>query len=543
MSSERLPDAKPPFSVYALADSAWNRVADAALRTSWAPLARLAEAAVVALMQKIRVGQLCVLTNSHVYTFPIANDDGDATRADLKAEIRVINDTFWVRLCAMSDLGFAEAYMYGDVECDDLVTLFEMFLENREKLSNLNSSVSYLFTLPQKITSYRFLNTIGNSRSNISAHYDISNDMFAGFLSEDMTYSCAIFPELDGDLTDEKGARNPWSGSQGLKRVLPTHFLPPSPPSSEPSDSQADVMETTHMPLDINATIQLNEVDPLYVAQINKLQHIIDKLHIPSASASGSVRVLEIGSGWGALAIRMAQQFPHVEIDTLTLSSAQKELAEQRISAAGLTDRITVHLMDYRNMPAQWEGSFARFVSVEMIEAVGREFLEDYWRIADWALQKKGAVGVVQVITIPEARFERYIREIDFIRKWVFPGGFLPTLTFLMSTLASGSKGSLIVESVSNIGPHYARTLREWRRRFVERFENVVVPALQKEHEIRSGGKGKKVLGRDEIEVFKRKWIYYYCYCEVGFTTRTLGDHVITFMREGNQDYGCDVYE
>ena len=148
---------------------------------------------------------------------------------------------------------------------------------------------------------------------------------------------------------------------------------------------------------------QLNEEDPLRAAQINKLQHIIDKLHIPPSSTSGSVRVLEIGSGWGALAIRMAQQFPHVEIDTLTLSSAQKDLAEQRIAAVGLTDRITVHLMDYRKMPAEWEGYFARFVSVEMIEAVGREFMEDYWRVADWALQKKGAVGVVQVITIPEA--------------------------------------------------------------------------------------------------------------------------------------------
>ena len=150
-----------------------------------------------------------------------------------------------------------------------------------------------------------------------------------------------------------------------------------------------------------------------------------------------------------------------------------------------------------------------------------------------------------------------------------------------MSTLASGSKGTLIVDSVSNIGPHYAQTLREWRRRFVERFENVVVPALQKEHELRRGEKGKKVLGRDEIEVFKRKWICNYRLQVFGFlvvvdnsvfqiitVTVKLGlrrgrwvvcipelfiinictkfglvDHIITFMREGNQDYGCDVYE
>ncbi|KAF8968978.1 CFS1-like protein [Flammula alnicola] len=538
-----LPDAKPPFSVSSIADRAWNCVAETAFRASWTPIARLAEAAVVALMQNITVGQLRVLTYSHIYTFPIPDPGTVSKNANpgLKAELRVVNDAFWVRLCAMSDLGFAEAYMYGDVECDDLVSLFQIFLENRENLSSLNSRLSYLFTLPQKITSYRFLNTISNSRSNISAHYDISNDMFSGFLSEDMTYSCAIFPELDGDLAGEKSVQSKWSGGQGLKRLSSMHALPPSPPSSDPGDAQQEML---HFPEHTNEYPQGPESDPLFDAQICKLQHIIDKLHIPPPLLSGApVRVLEIGTGWGALAIRIAEAHSHVEIDTLTLSSAQKVLAEQRIAARGLGNRIRVHLMDYRNMPAEWEGRFARFVSVEMIEAVGREFLDEYWRVVDWAMERKGAVGVVQVINIPEARFERYIREIDFIRKWVlFPGGFLPTLTFLMSTLTDGSKGRLIVESIENIGPHYARTLREWRRRFIQKFEAVIVPALQKEYALRSH-QSSKVLGREEIEVFRRKWLYYYCYCEVGFTTRTLGDHIMTFMREGNREYGCDVYE
>jgi cyclopropane-fatty-acyl-phospholipid synthase len=153
------------------------------------------------LMENITEGQLRVLTYSHIYTFPAPLIDSEHPERGSKAELRVANDVFWVRLCAMSDLGFAEAYMYGDVECDDLVSLFhvcsigscsnwamidfsifQIFLENRENLSNLNSKLSFLFTLPQKITSYRFLNTIGNSRSNISAHYDISNAMFSGML-------------------------------------------------------------------------------------------------------------------------------------------------------------------------------------------------------------------------------------------------------------------------------------------------------------------------------------------------------------------------
>ncbi|KAF8904107.1 CFS1-like protein [Gymnopilus junonius] len=449
-------------------------------------------------MQKITIGQLRVLTYSHIYTFPIPEPGNDTNpsrsnpRPDLKAELRVVNDSFWVRLCAMGDLGFAEAYMYGDVECDDLVALFQMFLENRENLSNMDSPISFLFTLPQKLTSYRFLNTIGNSRSNISAHYDISNDMFAGFLSEDMTYSCAIFPDLDGDVVEGKDNQNQWSGGQGLKRLSRTLSLPPSPPSSEPSETPSELLaipsqanEYSHPSRGVGYPSPSE--DPLYAAQILKLQHLIDKLHIPPPSASGAlIHVLEIGTGWGALAIRIAQQYPHVLIDTITLSSAQKDLAEQRISAEGLGDRITVHLMDYRNMPPEWKGRFSRFVSVEMIEAVGREFLERYWQVVDWAMEKKDAVGVVQVISIPEARFERYIQEIDFIRKW------------------------LIVESIDNIGPHYARTLREWRRRFVDRFEAVIVPALQKEYQTRreaAGLKGVETLGRDEIEVFKRKWI------------------------------------
>jgi len=121
----------------------------------------------------------------------------------------------------------------------------------------------------------------------------------------------------------------------------------------------------------------------------------------------------------------------------------------------------------------------------------------------------------------------------------VFPGGFLPTLTLLLGSLESGSKARLIVDSVVNIGPHYARTLREWRRRFLARFDSVIVPALNREYPDVMGGQR----GLREIEVFKRKWMYYYCYCEVGFTTRTLGDHIITFTREGNISYGCNVYD
>ncbi|EEB97689.1 hypothetical protein MPER_02942, partial [Moniliophthora perniciosa FA553] len=234
---------------------------------------------------------------------------------------------------------------------------------------------------------------------------------------------------------------------------------------------------------------------------MNKLKHIISVLRIPPSSNT-PFRVLEIGSGWGSLSILLAQTYPHVHINTLTLSTQQKSLAEERILAQGLQDRITVHLMDYRSMPKEWEGVFDRVVSVEMVEAVGREYLQTYWDKINFCLHPIRGIGVVQSITIPEARFERYIREVDFIQKWIFPGGFLPTLTLLLTTLQAGSNGTLTIDSVDNIGPHYARTLREWRRRFLEGFEEVIRPALVKE--LGKGAIGKE---EDEVEVFKRKWI------------------------------------
>ncbi|KAF4599518.1 Vacuolar fusion protein mon1 [Pleurotus pulmonarius] len=443
--------AKHPFSVTGLADRAWNRIREAAFNTGWAPMTRFAEMAVVSLMERITVGELRVLTLSNVYEFRDPHSD---SQSPLKAELRVVNDVFWVRLCTMGDLGFAEAYMYGDVECDDLVSLFMIFLENRENLSNLDSRLSYLFTLPQRLTSHRFLNTIGNSRSNISAHYDISNDMFTGFLSEDLTYSCGIFEDLDGDHR-KFGNQTQWSGGQGLKRI-----------------QQSERVNRD----DGNGTATINGKDELYDAQIRKLRHIFEKARILPGH-----RVLEIGSGWGSMAMFIARNSPTTTVDTITLSIQQQELAMERIKEAGLDDRIRVHLMDYRNMPPEWEGSFDRVISVEMIEAVGFEFLEKYWSVVDWALKRKGGVGVVQVITIPEA---------------IFPGGILPTLSLLFQTMEKGSGGRLIVDSVSNIGPHYA------------------LPALKKEYpDVMTGRNGRFP---DELASSS-------CYCEAGFTSRTLG--------------------
>ena len=215
-----------------------------------------------------------------------------------------------------------------------------------------------------------------------------------------MTYSCGIFKDLDGDTRRKNTSANKWTSGQGLESLLePQKTLPLSPPFSQPETPA----ESDQIPLDGIVTFHRNgeTEDELKTSQIRKLQHIIKKAGIRDGN-----RVLEIGSGWGFMAITIAQQYPNVTVDTLTLSVQQQSLAQDRIRALGpdIADRITVHLMDYRAMPAEWEGVFDRVISVEMIEAVGHEFLERYWSVVDWAMKKKGGVGVVQVITIPEAR-------------------------------------------------------------------------------------------------------------------------------------------
>jgi cyclopropane-fatty-acyl-phospholipid synthase len=305
----------------------------------------------------------------------------------------------------------------------------------------------------------RSTNTLSNSLLNVSAHYDISNEMFAAFLSKDMTYSCAIWKSV----------------------------------------SSADEVEET-----------------LEAAQMTKLNRFIDGAHIKPTD-----HVLEIGTGWGSFAIQAVRK-TGCRVTSLTLSIEQKALAEKRIAATGFADKIEVLLMDYRALPIP-KILYDKVVSIEMLEAVGREYLETYFQCIHRLLKKDG-IAVFQCITMPEGRYEAYARGEDFIRKYIFPGGHLPSITQLIENITKGSEGTLIVEKVENIGGHYAKTLRLWREAFVKNFETRIRPALLLEHE---------EMGEREIEVFRRKWIYYFDYCIGGFETKTLGDAIITVGREG----------
>lgn len=256
--------------------------------------------------------------------------------------------------------------------------------------------------------------------------------MFAAFLSPDMTYSCPI-----------------WQPTSSL-------------------DTEEETLEA---------------------AQMTKLRRFID-----GAKIKPTDHVLEIGTGWGSFAIEAVKK-TRCRVTSLTLSIEQKALAEKRIAAAGFEDQIEVLLMDYRALPIP-KVLYDKVISIEMLEAVGREYLETYFGCIHRLLKKDG-IAVFQCITMPEGRYEAYAKGEDFIRKYIFPGGHLPSIAQLVEKINIGSEGTLVVEKIENIGGHYAKTLRLWREEFMLNFESRIRPALMLEHED---------MGEKEVAVFRRKW-------------------------------------
>lgn len=380
-------------------------------------------------------------------------------------------------------------------------TLCQLFIRNRSALSELDLGLASRLTgWIQGQLNKRYANTKGGSLKNIGAHYDISNAMYQQFLSKDMTYSCAIFSDLDGDIAPPVplAAASSLSGNRSRKTsgLQSNHDSGLGSPHSDAS----------------------SKLDELEEGQLRKL-----RLHITRCQISPGDRILEIGTGWGSLAMETCRMVPDVTIDSLTLSKEQKALAEARIKEAGLESQIRVHLMDYRDMPTEWDDSFDRVVSIEMLEAVGIEFLSTYFSCINRVLKVNTGTAVFQCITMPECRFESYVKGVDFIKKYIFPGGVLPSVQSLVNGMTQGSQGTMVLQAVDSIGPHYARTLREWRRRFEDSFDGKggIREVLLRDHAaIRTLPEDKR---EQEVEVFRRKWLYYFIYCERGFAENQIG--------------------
>jgi cyclopropane-fatty-acyl-phospholipid synthase len=208
-----------------------------------------------------------------------------------------------------------------------------------------------------------------------------------------------------------------------------------------------------------------------------------------------SDHLMEIGTGWGGFAIHAAKEYG-CRVSTTTISREQFDYATDCVRQEGLQDRIEVLLEDYRDL----SGTYDKLVSIEMIEAVGHEFLPVYFAKCSDLLAADGMMAI-QAITIPDQRYETYRKSTDFIQKHIFPGGCLPSLGAMCAAVQKGT--DMRISHLQDLAPHYARTLAEWRQRFRDRIE--------------------RIRSLDVDEWFLRSWDYYFGYCEAGFTERQVG--------------------
>jgi len=229
----------------------------------------------------------------------------------------------------------------------------------------------------------------------------------------------------------------------------------------------------------------------LHEAQIAKFERVCRKLRLTPAD-----RLVEIGTGWGGLAIHAARHYG-CHVTTTTISREQHEWARAKIESAGLDGRITLLLEDYRELT----GRYDKLVSIEMIEAVGHQFLDTYTAQCSKLLEPHGAM-LLQAITIQDQIYEPALASVDFIQRFIFPGSFIPSVAAITDSVRRST--DMKVFHLEDIGPHYATTLRRWRENFFNRLPEV------------------RRLGYPDA--FVRMWEFYLCYCEGGFLERQIGD-------------------
>lgn len=247
--------------------------------------------------------------------------------------------------------------------------------------------------------------------------------------------------------------------------------------------------------------LYLSSEDSLEQAQHNKLRRLCDKLQLTADD-----HLLEVGTGWGGAALFAARHYG-CRVTTTTISKEQYLLARERVRQAGLEDRVEVLLRDYRDL----EGQYDKLISIEMVEAVGHHFLDEYFQQCRARLKPDG-LAVIQGITIEDHRYSQALHSVDFIKRYIFPGSFIPCVSVLTQ---SAAQARLRLVNLEDIGSSYARTLNEWRQRFNNTRDRVLE------------------LGYDPR--FIRMWLFYLCYCEGGFIERSISDVQLLFAADKNQ--------
>ena len=377
----------------------------------------------------------------------------------LRSKLRIFDVNVFEAIVVKTDIGLGEAFFQGKFAVDDLLVFMSILSKN---LTALNASTNkwvlgLMNFFGEKWTYLKWLlrsNTILNSRKNIEEHYDAGNDMYKLFLDSRMVYSCAIYT---GNATDI-------------------------------SDDGDDVLT----------------FDDLEMVQMRKLREIVQRCGIQKNDS-----VLEIGCGWGAMAMLLAKEYD-CNVTGITLSTEQLEECNKRARIEGVEGKCTFLLCDYRRIPQGAGGGkklYDAIISVEMIEAVGHEWFGTYFQqISRWL--KPGGKATVQAISLPDERYDQLLYASDFIKEHIFPGGHLPCLSVM---LKHANTHSLHLSDCIDIGKSYAITLMEWRENWLQRYEEV------------------RKLGYSEE--FFLKYLFYFVYCEVGFNEELLLDYILTFTK------------
>ena len=394
------------------------------------------EKIVLSFLEPMTLGSMKLeLPNGQVLLFGNGNE--------VEANIKVNNKSFFKKLVMYGDIGLGESYVDGDWSTDCIKSVVSWFVLNKENNPDLTGSKvkTLAINLLGAINNFRHklnLNTLGNSKKNISEHYDLSNEMYKLMLDKTMAYSSAVFTKNTKTLEQ---------------------------------------------------------------AQLNKFKLLCEQLRVTHTD-----HLLEIGTGWGGLAIYAAQNYS-CKVTTITLSQEQLNYTNTKIKDLGLENRVKAKLCDYRNM----KGQFDKIVSVEMIEAVGKEFMSSYFEKLNHLLAPNGLVAL-QAILFTDYGHETYSNTSDWIRKHIFPGGHLPSMNSIQKNLKN--TGSLQIYELKDFGLDYARTLNQWFRNFNENTDKI------------------RQQGFDTS--FIRKWNYYLKYCEAAFERRNITVSQILLSKPNN---------
>ena len=380
-------------------------------------LNNIADKLVYKFLSKINYGYLELTTfDGEALKFGNPNDK-------LQANILIKKPNFNYNLIRGGSIGFAESYMRGEFETNNLSNLIELTARNIEIIHKFSGLLD--FSIINYVKNKIIKNTKSRSKENIAKHYDLGNDFFSLWLDETLTYSSAIFNDDTKSLSE---------------------------------------------------------------AQNNKYQKLIDLI-----KPNNGDKVLEIGCGWGGFAEYLGKKYD-VKLDCITISKKQFDFAKERIFKCGLNEKVNIEIKDYRDLNDKYNS----IASIEMIEAVGQNYLEGYFKTIKTNLSD-GGKAAIQAITIDDRLFDRYKNKQDFIQKYIFPGGFLPNKNSINRYV---SDNGLTVNSYISYADHYANTLSIWRNEFLKKWDLI------------------KNQGFDLT--FKRMWEFYLSYCEAGFKSKNI---------------------